>query len=93
MMLNGQKLISFLLIFCAGGLAMITIATVCRRNLVPRFHNGFILIVLMSFWIMCHILISTAFTKQPQREASEENSSVTNAIIMSMVPPVINNFL
>ncbi|KAK7572144.1 hypothetical protein V9T40_014616 [Parthenolecanium corni] len=77
-----------------GGLAMITIATVCRRNLVPRFHNGFILIVLMSFWIMCHILISTAFTKQSLRDAPvEENSTVTNAIIMSMVPLAYHKFL
>lgn len=82
----------FVLIF-AGGLTMMKLVGLCRRKPIHRFHNGFILILLMSFWLMCHILSTTTFTKQTQRDAPEENLNLTNAIILSMVPQVRNHNL
>lgn len=70
------------------GLAMISVAGVYRRNYMRRLLNGFIIILLISFWLMCHILTSNSLTKSAQREASEENSNVTDTIILSMVPQV-----
>ncbi|XKL59792.1 hypothetical protein PGB90_000808 [Kerria lacca] len=47
----------------------------------------------MSFWLMCHILSTTTFTKQTQRDAPEENLNLTNAIILSMVPQAYHKYL
>lgn len=71
---------------------MITINAICRRNLIYRFHNGLLVILLMSFWLMFHILSFNTFTKQSQRDVVEENVNVSNAIIMSMVPQVNTSF-
>lgn len=69
---------------------MISVAGVYRRNYMRRLLNGFVIILLVSFWLMCHILTSNTLNKSAQREASEENSNVSNTIILSMVPQVIH---
>ncbi|XP_065216010.1 alpha-1,6-mannosyl-glycoprotein 2-beta-N-acetylglucosaminyltransferase [Planococcus citri] len=72
---------------------MSKINVICRRNLLYRFHNGLLVILLMSFWLMFHILSFNTFNKQAQRDAVDENVNLSNAIILSMVPQAYHKYL